>query len=229
MAKKKVIEKKPAEGSEEESKAEKSKKAKAAKGKTPKAEKVKKEKGEKKAAEAPKEKPAKKGAKKATKKAAKKAAKKAGKKVAKKEVEETRAEAAEALEVPVVEAVVPEADLLVPEAESEVTETFDEETQLERDFRTAEVGAEAEADIILDRVYVVPLRKAQAAPRTERAKHAMKLLQRFVVRHMKPEGLIIAQTVNERIWEHGIYKPPRRIRIRATKNTEGQVNVTLAE
>src|SRR5271157_770525 len=217
MAKKKVIERKPAEGSEEESKAEKSKKAKAAKGKTPKAEKgktpkaekVKKEKGEKKTAEAPKEKPA--------------------KKVAKEEVEETRAEAAEALEVPVAEAVVPEADLLVPEAESEVTETFDEETQLERDFRTAEVGAEAEADIILDRVYVVPLRKAQAAPRTERAKHAMKLLQRFVVRHMKPEGLIIAQTVNERIWEHGIYKPPRRIRIRATKNTEGQVNVTLAE
>jgi large subunit ribosomal protein L31e len=214
MAKKKVIEKKkPVE--EEAEPAAKGKKAKAEKGKTPKAEKGKTPKAKKEqGVEVPKEKPA------------KKAAKKAGKKVAKAEVPEE----VEVLEVAPAEVVEePAEDLLKPEVESEVAETFDEETQLERDFRTAEVGAEAEADIILDRVYVVPLRKAQAAPRPTRAKHAIELLKKFVVRHMKPEGLIIAQSVNERIWEHGIYKPPRRIRIRATKNTEGQVEVTLAE
>jgi ribosomal protein L31E len=35
--------------------------------------------------------------------------------------------------------------------------------------------------------------------------------------------------VNERIWRRGIEKPPRRVRIRAAKDKEGNVTVFLAE
>lgn len=228
MAKKKVIEKKTSEELDAKTTPAKGKKGEKVKGK-------KEEKKKEKKAEAPAEKPDKKVAKKAVKKAAKKAVKKATKKAATKTAKKaakkgTKTPVSEEPETAAPEGIAPAEDLLERETETQITETFDEESQLERDFRTAEAGAEEQgADVILDRIYVVPLRKAQAAPRQTRAKHAIELLKKFVVRHMKPESLTIAQVVNERIWEHGIYKPPRRIRIRATKNTEGQVTVTLAE
>lgn len=146
-----------------------------------------------------------------------KPAKKAAKKVAKKPAAE---------EKPAGESK----DILEGEVVPGVSETFDQESQLEREMRTAEGAGEAESDIILDRIYVIPLRKSMAAPHNRRGKHAIELLKKFIVRHMKPDGgLIITQAVNERIWEHGVKKPPNRIRIRATKNTEGFVTVALAE
>ena len=43
------------------------------------------------------------------------------------------------------------------------------------------------------------------------------------------ESIKITNEVNEHIWSRGIEKPPRKIRIRATKNDEGIVTVHLAE
>ncbi len=154
-----------------------------------------------------------------------KPAKKAAKKVAKK-VTKPAEVAATAADQPTGESK----DILEGEIVPGVSETFDQESQLERDMRTAEGAGEAESDIILDRIYTIPLRKSMAAPHNRRGKHAIELLKKFIVRHMKPDGgLTITQAVNERIWEHGIKKPPTRIRVRATKNTEGFVTVALAE
>jgi len=155
------------------------------------------------------------------KKPAKKAAKKTTKKAAK---------PAEGAKVPTEKVPGESKDILEGEVVPGVSETFDQESQLEREMRTAEGAGEAESDIILDRIYVIPLRKTLAAPHNTRGKHAVELVKKFIVRHMKPDGgLVITQGVNERIWEHGIKKPPKRIRIRATKNTEGLVTVALAE
>jgi large subunit ribosomal protein L31e len=57
----------------------------------------------------------------------------------------------------------------------------------------------------------------------------VRILREFVERHMKPEELLIQPEVNDRIWSRGIQKPPRRIRIRATKNSDNLVRVYLAE
>jgi len=46
---------------------------------------------------------------------------------------------------------------------------------------------------------------------------------------MKPEAIIIDTTVNEAIWARGIKKPPRKIRVKLSKDDEGTVTVTLAE
>jgi large subunit ribosomal protein L31e len=49
-----------------------------------------------------------------------------------------------------------------------------------------------------------------------------------MTRHFKPESLKISQEVNEAIWSRGIKKPPRKLKLRATKNIDGLVVVYLA-
>jgi large subunit ribosomal protein L31e len=40
--------------------------------------------------------------------------------------------------------------------------------------------------------------------------------------------IIISNEVNEEIWSRGIQKPPRKLRIRAAKDEEGNVTIFLA-
>jgi large subunit ribosomal protein L31e len=46
---------------------------------------------------------------------------------------------------------------------------------------------------------------------------------------MKPEEMVIDTAVNEAIWARGITNPPRKIRVRLSKDDEGFVTVSLAE
>jgi large subunit ribosomal protein L31e len=80
-----------------------------------------------------------------------------------------------------------------------------------------------------ERVYTVPLGKAWAAQGYRRAEKAMTLLRKFTERHMKPTEVIIDPSVNERLWARGIRNPPRKIRVKMTKDDEGVVVVELAE
>jgi large subunit ribosomal protein L31e len=96
------------------------------------------------------------------------------------------------------------------------------------DVEAAEV--EEEEEIIDERIYTVPLRKAYwTGSRLRRANRSVRILKEFVERHMKPEELLIQPEVNEQIWARGMQKPPRRVRIRATKNADNLVRVYLAE
>jgi len=109
----------------------------------------------------------------------------------------------------------------VPEEGEEVSDLEQEMTE-EEDF---------EEEIQEERFYVVPLAKKgyERTARWRASKKAVKVLQEFLVRHMKPEGTpYISQDVNERIWERGIKHPPRKIRIRVTKSTDGVVRAYLA-
>ncbi|MHA1583519.1 MAG: 50S ribosomal protein L31e [Candidatus Baldrarchaeia archaeon] len=95
-----------------------------------------------------------------------------------------------------------------------------------------EVGEEREVseEILEERIYVIPLaKKFIYTPRQKRAEKAIRVLKEFVERHMKPEKIIIDPEVNEKIWERGIQSPPRKIRVRVTKDKEGVVKVFLAE
>jgi large subunit ribosomal protein L31e len=92
------------------------------------------------------------------------------------------------------------------------------------------VEEEEEEEIIDERIYTVPLRKAYwTGSRLRRANRSVRILKEFVERHMKPEELLIQPEVNEQIWSRGMQKPPRRVRIRATKNADNLVRVYLAE
>jgi len=80
-----------------------------------------------------------------------------------------------------------------------------------------------------ERIYTVPLGRAWVVPRYRRAEKAVTVLRKFVQRHMKPTGVVIDPSVNEAIWARGITNPPRRIRVRLSKDDEGVVTVNLAE
>jgi len=106
-----------------------------------------------------------------------------------------------------------------------------------------EEKAKEEEEIVEERTYTVPLAKAWIVPPNKRASRAIRMLRSFMVKHMKlearkegeteeeeePKQLIISNEVNEKMWERGIEKPPRKIRVRAAKDKEGNVTVYLAE
>jgi large subunit ribosomal protein L31e len=100
---------------------------------------------------------------------------------------------------------------------------------------------EIEEEIVEERTYTIPLGKAWIKPPNKRAPKAMRIIRDFVKRHMKleakregeeeeePKRLIVSNDLNERVWRRGIEKPPRKIRVRAAKDKDGNVTVYLAE
>jgi len=98
-----------------------------------------------------------------------------------------------------------------------------------------------EEEIVEERIYTVPLGKAWIMPPRKRTPRAMRMIRAFVIKHMKleakkeeeeeeePRKLVISNEVNEKVWERGVEKPPRKIRIRAAKDKEGNITVYLAE
>ena len=91
---------------------------------------------------------------------------------------------------------------------------------------------EVTEEIVVERLYTIPLGKAYEAVRKKRAKRAVTLVKTFISRHMKIEDeadLAIDPALNEYLWTRGIEKPPRRVRVRATKDRDGFVKVFLIE
>ncbi|MFW9940685.1 MAG: 50S ribosomal protein L31e [Candidatus Thorarchaeota archaeon] len=109
--------------------------------------------------------------------------------------------------------------------EEEISEIFEEEVGVIEEAEEEEIPKE---EIIDERIYIVPLAKARNGPRNKWAKKSIRYLREFMNRHFKPESLIISQEVNERIWERGIQKPPRKLKVRVTKNIDGLCVVYLA-
>jgi len=80
-------------------------------------------------------------------------------------------------------------------------------------------------EVVEERLYTVPLRRAWIAPRGRRTLRAVKILRDFVMRHMKTEDVALSNEINEEVWVRSIEKPPRRIRIKVVKDKEGKVIV----
>ncbi len=106
--------------------------------------------------------------------------------------------------------------------EEEISKIFEEEIE---EIEEEEVPKE---EIIDERIYIVPLAIARRGPRNKRAKKAIRYLREYITRHFKPESLVISQEVNEKIWERSIQKPPRKLKVRVTKNIDGLCVIYLA-
>jgi len=99
-----------------------------------------------------------------------------------------------------------------------------------------------EEEIVEERIYTIPLGKAWIMPPRKRTPRAMRMIRAFITKHMKleakkegeeeeeePRKLIITNEVNEKVWERGVEKPPRKIRVRAAKDKDGNITLYLAE
>jgi large subunit ribosomal protein L31e len=132
-------------------------------------------------------------------------------------------------------------------AEQPPTEIEAEQVPAEVEAPEAEAEAKPtrkkkEEEVVEERFYTVPLQKALIRPPHGRTPRAISLLKIFITKHMKVEmkfdeedeeaempQLIITQEVNEKIWSRGIEKPPRKIKVRVTKDKDNNVTVYLAE
>jgi large subunit ribosomal protein L31e len=129
-------------------------------------------------------------------------------------------------------------------AEAEVKEEApaEEKPAEEVEEEEAKPKKKKEEEIVEERTYTVPLSRALVRPPKKRAPRAMQLLKIFITKHMKLEmkvseeeeeeelpQLVISKEVNEKVWDRGIEKPPRKIKTRVTKDKDGNVTVYLAE
>lgn len=81
----------------------------------------------------------------------------------------------------------------------------------------------------LERIYTIPLRKAKDLTRGRRADNAVRDVKRYLERHMKSENVWLDHSVNEHLWSKGKYNIPSRIRVKATRFSDGVIEVTLPE
>lgn len=81
----------------------------------------------------------------------------------------------------------------------------------------------------LERIYTIPLRALKSSPRNHRSDRAVRAVKNYLSKHMKAETVWIDMSVNEKLWDRGMYRIPSKIRVRALKFDDGVVEVTLPE
>ena len=122
-------------------------------------------------------------------------------------------------------------------------EPIEEEEEIEEtETKPSKKKKDEDEDIVEERIYTIPLGKALVRPPKKRAPRAITLIREFVIKHMKMDTsaflqeekgelpkLTITNAVNEKVWSRSIKKPPRKIRVRVTKDKEDNVKVFLAE
>ena len=161
-------------------------------------------------------------------------------------IEDKEEQNAQALEEEMPDLTEETAETEIEPEEEEVKEQTPAEVLPEKEEAEEEEAKprkkKEEVEIVEERTYTVPLSRALVRPPKKRAPRAMQLLKIFITKHMKLEmkvteeeeeeelpQLIISQEVNEKIWDRGIEKPPRKIKVRAAKDKDGNVTVYLAE
>ena len=128
---------------------------------------------------------------------------------------------------------------LADSVEADVASVLSEEEK-EVETKTRKKKSKDDKDIVEEKTYTIPLGKALIMPPRKRAPRAIRMIKAYIVKHMKIPSraeeededapkLMLTNELNERVWGRGIEKPPRKIRVRATKDKDGNVTVHLVK
>ncbi|OYT54560.1 MAG: 50S ribosomal protein L31e [Candidatus Altiarchaeales archaeon ex4484_2] len=79
-----------------------------------------------------------------------------------------------------------------------------------------------------EKLYTIPLRDAFSSPRTKRTKKAVNVVRNYLKKHTKVDDVKIDTSLNEFLWEKGIRKPPRRVKVRVVEE-DGMMVAYLVE
>src|SRR2546429_3095422 len=88
---------------------------------------------------------------------------------------------------------------------------------------------EEELEIVEEKFYDLNLRRIWNAPREKRTPRAVRFLREFVAQRMKTTEVSLSEETNSMLWQRGISKPPRKIRVRVVKDKDGRVIVFPGE
>lgn len=94
--------------------------------------------------------------------------------------------------------------------EDQVTETHKEDT---KDIKDESKYVEKVLTLNL-RKYFLP------ASKYKRAKKAMNVLRRLLIRHTKSKNIKISEKINRYIWNRGIKNPPHKITVKILKRED---------
>jgi large subunit ribosomal protein L31e len=91
--------------------------------------------------------------------------------------------------------------------------------------------AEKDSEKELERIYIIPLRRAKIGPTSRAVPRAVDDIRHFLIKHMKVEqkNVWIDDSLNKELWKHGKFWVPSKIRVRAVKFEDGVVEATLPE
>jgi large subunit ribosomal protein L31e len=91
--------------------------------------------------------------------------------------------------------------------------------------------AEKETEKEIERIYIIPLRKAKIGRASLAAPRAIKQVRGYLTKHMKvnTKDVWIDDSLNKELWSRGKYKIPSKIRVRAVKFEDGIVEATIPE
>ncbi len=88
---------------------------------------------------------------------------------------------------------------------------------------------EEEIEIVEEKFYDLNLRRIWTAPREKRTPRAVRYVRQYAAQRMKTDKVSLSEETNSLLWNRGISKPPRKIRIRVVKDKEGKVIVFPGE
>jgi large subunit ribosomal protein L31e len=87
---------------------------------------------------------------------------------------------------------------------------------------------EEAAKVVLERTYVIPLRRETLkVPPFRKANKAAKTVREFVMKHMKSDNVVIGKYLNLNIWKHGAKNPPGKVKVNVAKDDKGRVIVEI--
>ncbi len=128
-------------------------------------------------------------------------------------------------------------DLAKPEAGK--AEPTEETEELESEAKAPEAPEapgveeaaeeEEEIEIVEEKFYDLNLRRIWTAPREKRTPRAVRYVRQYAAQRMKTDNVSLSEETNSLLWNRGISKPPRKIRIRVVKDKEGKVIVFPGE
>lgn len=81
----------------------------------------------------------------------------------------------------------------------------------------------------LSRVYTINLGRAWLTPQHKRTDRVINMIREFASKHMKTDDVKLEQELNRQIWSRGKTNPPRKVRVKMTKDEDGVVTVSLYE
>ena len=115
------------------------------------------------------------------------------------------------------------------EVKEEKKEEKAEEKKEEKDKKKGDKKKdEKKVDIVSEDVYTIPLKAAHhSKPDYKKTNKAIAFIQKYLKRHTKSDNIKIANDLNQHLWKRGATKPPRRVQIKAIKDSEGKVTATL--
>ena len=79
---------------------------------------------------------------------------------------------------------------------------------------------------LLERIYTINLGKVLLSPTNQRAKRAINMIREFASKHMKSENIKIEEEISHLVWARVIRSPPRKIRVKMTKDDDGNIIVS---